>query len=40
MNFKLKQKLTIKNAILAVSVGFRIHRVINIVQWLCENIPW
>lgn len=36
----LKQKLSIKNAMLAVKVGFRIYHFIKIVNWLCENIPW
>jgi hypothetical protein len=36
----IKTKLSIKNAMLAVDVGYRIYKAVEIVQWLCENIPW
>lgn len=40
MNFKLKQKLSIKNAKLAVDFGYTIYKFVELAQWLCENIPW
>ena len=40
MNLQLKQKLSIKNAMQTVYVGYRIYKAVEFVQWLCENIPW
>lgn len=35
-----KIKLSIKKARLAVNIGFKIYKAVQVIQWLCENIPW
>ncbi|SSR50184.1 Uncharacterised protein [Acinetobacter nosocomialis] len=35
-----KIKLSIKKARLAVNIVFMIYKAVQVIQWLCENIPW